>query len=907
MSDGDSLSGASSLVSLADYGPPEAGHEPAPPNRAGQARVQALLRQLLARDGSDERHRVDTLRVLRKSLRELNFRLSWLTQVDLVETMERLLLDECQMLERATTDWRLVHDCTQLLIECWPRLAHELDQQTVESIVANVIQNLGHQRSEVRRASLLFLNTLLNERHHHHQPASFRHLLRLFIEHGLANHRNEQAQRGAILSLPLLMNEHTIEGQDLLPLVRCLAELLVEANEQLFYSLYLALQRLHLMLGDDRFNLYLRQCEPEATLLYRQAASRNSSMSQQAGSGGVAQRRRSSGEHSKAASPADQQARAQEGQPVDEPDPGPAEPQKQVTFENDAQRLARDQASGGAQQWAGELGDRAAASRRPSDSVSEPGEAQQRAEPQDTRPAEAHPSSGCSASSPGSTTDHHQQEPGAWPDSTGEPATGHQSDASLASSPDEQALQQRRDEPALDGAGCAQAGTKIGAKTGAGSGRQSSVSSTCSSDAHLVDPARYMNPAALHGKPLANYDIIHHIDHSNVASLAINDLGPVCNTPTMELGQAELKFGIFPRHLVSAALHSHYLDRVEAMQEMMCIIRESPINHLAILMTYFDSFLEQFLARIMQQGADYKLQLITIDMIETIVIKTKVSTMRYVRPIVSLLVKTLADSRAVLRDNTVRVLHKMMALLPPQHVIDAIFEHKHSRSVAVREECVNRVTAAVLEYDRNEFNLTRLCYHVLPMLADQHASVRLAALECIATLAHALGAERIGSLLTAAEAVQTGCDYDGLMDAIGARLMRRALPRCQPDGSIRYVLRPFVGAPNAQLHHQHQAPDVRWVLEAPSSHQHSGPYYHPHEHQTARHERHEHHEHHEHHQRLAGKEQRAHHRLGVYSPPDWTRRRRRSSPGLGLAIGGRPDDQHHHAHRHAPASPPVDR
>ena len=105
-------------------------------NRASQLRVQTLLRQLLT--GEDIHRRVDTVRVLRKTLREVQFKMAWLTQVDLLETLERVLRQELECngirsgSSNSSNDWRLVNDCTQLLIEAIPKLEHEFDTQTVE-------------------------------------------------------------------------------------------------------------------------------------------------------------------------------------------------------------------------------------------------------------------------------------------------------------------------------------------------------------------------------------------------------------------------------------------------------------------------------------------------------------------------------------------------------------------------------------------------------------------------------------------------------------------------------------------------------------------------------------------------------------------------------------------------------
>ena len=1055
--------------------------------RANQLRIQSLLRRLLltsadqtGRSANESEH-IDTLRVLRKTLRELDYNLSWLTQVDLLETLEHILVthdetgteisadhfrDELQQGKQkgegdtkngsggnddgdaddgqcvgsttrhrapqaaSSSSWRLIHDTTQLLLEALPLLRHEIGPELIESIVPIAVENLGHQRSEVRRASLLLLNMLMRQ-----MSAHFQTILRLFIDYGPANYRNQQARRGAILSLPLLMSQPIVERENLLPLVRCLSGLLVDdsnKNEHLFYSLYLALQRLHMMMGDAKFVSLMGQCEPEAMQLYRQAASRHNSLAGSTSDGASFERQNlprappgarspvCSSSASSSAPPSPQQrgrrlssmqARQQQQVPATPVDGGAQQTaatrsQQHVTFENDSRKSSRGQE--GAEQEAGAL-------------------------PEDVKDRPL-------------------------------PATNGTGSGSLRRSQSDDSLSQSDSSSSASTIGKRPSGRSTNGCSGGGDASQSmtqrefssDVSSTCSSDAHLVNPAHYMTKAALQGNPLDNYEQIHHIDHSQVDSLAINDFGPICNTPTMEvapklnylttirfnngralpptsgsgggvgqqqsqgsgalilqddsLSKSELKFGILPRQLINISLNAclHSADRYEAMQELMCIVRESPVNHLAILMTYFDTFLEQFIAKLIvnsgtsgggggntanasrclqansganmvQQQTSLKLSLIAIDMLETIVIKTKVSTMQYIRPIVGLLLKALGSQQScatntitnttttttatttttttsaplspaasLMRENTCRVIHKMMAYLPPQHVIDAIFEHKHSRSPLVREESINRVTAACLEYDRNEFNLTKLCYHVLPMLADHEPSVRMAALECIATLAHMLGPGRIGSLLTAAEAVQTNCDYDGLLSAINARLQRHALPRCHSNGLVKYVIKPFLfgasqllaqaetsagpaatgattgGDDQRQQKQLAVAADIRWVLEAPSSHQHSsGPYYHPHSHS---------HLHASHLQAgqapvspldivtghinyLTGtgadsnqgpEVRHQHHRLGVYSPPSMAERRRRSS-----VVGGLIGHQHHlaeaagadrqrpHEHHHA--------
>lgn len=812
VSSSSSGSTAVSSVSAGNYAPSPNTCDQAL-NRANQRRVQALIRQLLA---SDDSQKLYSMRLLRKLLRELDFQISWLAQVDLLEAIERLLREETQK----DTDWRLLNDSTQLLTEAVPRLPMEPDWDSLERIVICVIENLGHQKSEIRRSSLLFINYCIH--HYNKRPIEYRRLMHLFIEKGLANQTNEQAQRGAILSLPLLMSKQAVDGHDMLPIISCLSDLLVGAHSRLFYSLYLALQRFHQILGDKQFAFYLDQCQTEARILYKQAASRTNSIVSTTNESFSCKCKESSDIKI-------------EGNHSPQCEPSVPSSSRQVTFDTNTSCINSEDH----------------VNRRQSITDS-------------SRRASKHETDLDSVKDITKQDDFEEKR-----------KTSSLSE--LSGSEDQAPFWQTNS----NGTECQES------KPMKGPSFSSDVSSTCSSDAHLVNPAHYMNEPALNGHPLDGLLSLppHHLDHDD--NLAINQIG-VCCSPTVEVGsnsKNELRFGIFPRHLVQVALSPsssskhQQQDRLDALNEMMCTIRDSPINHLAILVTYLDPFIDQFLSRLIEPSVDVKSGLVALDMIETIVIKTKLSTLQFVRPITQILVRALADSRSLYRDNTIRVIHKMMAYLPPQHVIDALFEHKHHRNPIVREQLVDRVTGAVLNYDRQEFNLTKLCYHVLPMLADHHANVRLAALECIASLAHALGPERIGTLLTAAEAVQTGCDYDGLLDGIYARLKRKALPRCNSDGSIRYVIRPFLSSTHAQFHQEHGTADVRWVMEAPSSHQHL------HEnHNSSSQAHHDHKNMNEHHVHA--------HRPGVYSPTvaaEMSRARR-------LSLSREPEKCHSHHH-----------
>ncbi|KAG9510598.1 TOG array regulator of axonemal microtubules protein 1, partial [Fragariocoptes setiger] len=742
--------------------------------RDTQCKIQSLLHQVLK--SNDVHERVDLLRVLRKCLSEAHYRLSWLTQLDLFETIDRLLQDP---------SWRILNDCTLLLSDVLLRMGADVDEQTIAQLFARIIPNLGHKHSQVRRSSLLLLNQYINEQHECH----FEHTLDLLIEYGLRNYRDDKAQRGCVLSLPLLFTDDVVKRHNMAPLVECLCELLVESDAQLFYALFLALQRLHQAVGDKRFKSYLSASHPEAALLYAQASSRSNSNSSAVDFQQQQQQRRQS-QPSSVSLTACRSSNVFRGEKESNDAP--------VVSGNESQAQAAGAAGAGAAAAAAAAGQQ---------------QSQKSVTFSNRRESQS------SVAGPTTNEDNNKTKQVNVNQQSNESASSIVTSSASSSSSSTQSVSSRRSLP------------------------------------ESVDPADYMCVTTNSAAPITTRHQSIDVGQSQAQQFAyqlINSpipVNPLMRSPhspyiiSQEQQQQqqqqqqriattdddgdddsldEQRFGIFPRYLITMALSSRQPDKIDALQQMMVIMRESPINHLAILLTYFDSFLDQFLARLMEHS-DYKVELIAIDMIETIVVRTKVSTMAYMRPIVNLLVKSLGDSRSIFRENTIRVIHKIMSYLPPQQVIDVMFEHKHSKNVLVREEVINRVTAAVLLFDKTEFNLTKLCYHVIPMLADHYRSVRLAALECLAVLAYALGPERIGSLLTAAEAVQTGCDYDGLLDAIHARLMRKALPRCNADGSIRYVIKPFLSASasasaNANCamlpNHEHQAADIVWLMQA---------------------------------------------------------------------------------------------
>jgi hypothetical protein len=95
------------------------------------------------------------------------------------------------------------------------------------------------------------------------------------VEFGLESDQKE-VRRGTVVALPLLFGEE-FAHENLFPLADSLGRLLVQSDAALFYPVFLALQRLHSVVGNDSFDEYLRRMSEETQELYRSVLSRNPS------------------------------------------------------------------------------------------------------------------------------------------------------------------------------------------------------------------------------------------------------------------------------------------------------------------------------------------------------------------------------------------------------------------------------------------------------------------------------------------------------------------------------------------------------------------------------------------------------------------------------------------------------
>ncbi|KAH9423399.1 hypothetical protein DERP_003678 [Dermatophagoides pteronyssinus] len=338
---------------------------------------------------------------------------------------------------------------------------------------------------------------------------------------------------------------------------------------------------------------------------------------------------------------------------------------------------------------------------------------------------------------------------------------------------------------------------------------------------YLLPP--YYHPYYHHHDPL-----YHPATYAAAAAVATS---PILY-PTPPTNPHLLRFGIFPRILIYQALSSIADEQFAAVQALVRIVRDSSNEHLQLLLPHMDEFLSIFITQLLlDSSSNFKIILWTLDIIELLTERFRQRLQPNLSQIILLLSQRLGDNRIVIRDSVIKVFHQMMTKYCPQEMLDLLFKHVSSNaqhhqqplaftsSSKLREEMANRITASITTFPRSRLNLPKLCFDIVPFLIDRRSLVRLASLECLATLAQALGPHKLGSLMTAVHSLEsslTAIDFDRLIASIQARLARRSLPRVGPDGNVQYVLRVPTSNDSWYYRRIYDA-DLEWIAIGPTT------------------------------------------------------------------------------------------
>ncbi|GIY38885.1 TOG array regulator of axonemal microtubules protein 1 [Caerostris darwini] len=292
---------------------------------------------------------------------------------------------------------------------------------------------------------------------------------------------------------------------------------------------------------------------------------------------------------------------------------------------------------------------------------------------------------------------------------------------------------------------------------------------------------------------------------------SFSNLNGILGTSTNKL--LKYDFGIFQPYITEKIKSDDWKTRVEAIEHMKIIIREIPdFSEKISDMDEYMIFLSQLL-----EDSNFKIVIQVLSVYDLLIDKFKNQMKRFLKTFVTSVLKRLGDAKLVVREHAIRVIHKLMHFVKPTDVLGNLLQFKDSRNPRLREEIVNRVTGAVLTFPSYNFEFLPLCEAVAPLLADTKRRVRLAALECFAALAQAMGPTRLVPLVTAVDVVEINSDAEGLLSAVQARLARRILPRCTEDGAVSYaiMLPSSAGCQNRNV--SPWGSDIEWIMAASGS------------------------------------------------------------------------------------------
>lgn len=181
--------------------------------------------------------------------------------------------------------------------------------------------------------------------------------------------------------------------------------------------------------------------------------------------------------------------------------------------------------------------------------------------------------------------------------------------------------------------------------------------------------------------------------------------------------------------------------------------------------------------------------------------------------VVGMLVPRLGGKYAV-RQSVMRTFLQLMVCVGLDPVLRKVMaEGSRHRSSRVREDTINVVLMALLKQPHGELDLLHIAMEIAPSLTDGRQRVRLAALECLALLSHALGAQALEGVVARVEESYLASrpeDACGLVAAFKVRVARNQLPSVNADGLVDHVVQ--VGGGVAGKGQSHSGADVQWIL-----------------------------------------------------------------------------------------------
>lgn len=675
-----------------------------------ESELPLLLRRIVDKNSTCKR--IEVLHDLRNLIRKSEGKLPDVDRMQFFEAFYSMLADGKS---------KIVRETSMLIVDIIPQMGeHDLDP-CMSIILPRVIPNLGHESTDVRRASLRLIHVYMR------YTNNLQKLLRMYIQYGLENN-DKSAQKGCVLSLPLLFTEE-FSKENLFPLVKSLGYLLVHAEANLFYPIFLAIQRLHTLVGEDIFQLYLQHLLPETVILYQKVLSRASTAES-----AINSNNNNNTDDNHNSSNTNHDTNSGDHDRVDRENS-----HSQIIKANqivDGDKQMKHQQEESEDDFQANLQEKHVQQFKLNDDQPDHDDvdAYSRASSAHTIPIEK-------IITNGDLSKHFhnlsfQQLSEAKQAFINSMAILQDGAMDSEEEEDEEEDDEREDEDEEGHRNNEQNLEKI-------------VRGEKKSTDELIDDSKY---------PTITSNQVNYYPSKEKQS----------NDDISMSSDFDLAFGIFPISVINRTFSIKMPDRLQGVNQMLNIMRESPTTYFAMLANYLPNFMEKIVIPLVDHY-NFKMTISGLEMLEIIVERLRLTAYPYLKQIIAIILKRLGDGRAVVREHDIKVIHQLMFHFPLQNVLNQLLECKHHRNPKVREEIINRVIVALLMFPRNEFNLNRLSYEISSMLIDPKKSIRLAAIECMAVIAQALGPHRLPSIFLIVQAIEQATQSEGLVAAVQVR------------------------------------------------------------------------------------------------------------------------------------------
>lgn len=276
------------------------------------------------------------------------------------------------------------------------------------------------------------------------------------------------------------------------------------------------------------------------------------------------------------------------------------------------------------------------------------------------------------------------------------------------------------------------------------------------------------------------------------------------STPPNE--NEELMFELIPKKIyVSLQKYQSWQDRSDAVNHILNIILSE--NNDDVIIRNSRDLLKYFLSLV--EDMNFNVSLTALNIIHKVIIKIGKHSRTHLDLIMKALLIKMTDPKVVVKKINLRIALSLMHVLTPSFYIQSILPFLKHKNTCVREEILNTITAALLNFPSTDFDLIHLPKYIADSLTDPKKRVRHASLECFAILAQQLGSGKLSPLVTALNSVETREGGSGVLKAVQSRLHRKILPRIDDDGLVQYAL--VIPSESQQNPADIQA-DVLWVI-----------------------------------------------------------------------------------------------